>query len=179
MRNDGIRGIRVGRGDDDVSIRVQGPDLDTLHAIGDQLVDRLRPVSGLRNLHHSSEDIVQELSVVVDRERADVGRAVRVALQGLVVTDYIDGDRQYDVRVRLPQAEMTSPRDVEVILLFPGVDDRPPVYLGDMARVEIVNSPANIRRDRQQRIIEISGTVADATLGEVNSAITQRLSHGC
>jgi multidrug efflux pump subunit AcrB len=44
-----------------------------------------------------------------------------------------------------------------------------------MARVEIVNSPANIRRDRQQRIIEISGTVADATLGEVNSAITQRL----
>lgn len=183
MRNDGIRGIRVGHGDDDVSIRVQGPDLDTLHAIGDQLVDRLRPVSGLRNLHHSSEDIVQELSVVVDRERAaalgldivDVGRAVRVALQGLVVTDYIDGDRQYDVRVRLPQAEMTSPRDVEVILLFPGVDDRRPVYLGDMARVEIVNSPANIRRDRQQRIIEISGTVADATLGEVNSAITQRL----
>jgi CzcA family heavy metal efflux pump len=183
MRNEGIRGIRMGRGDDDISIRVQGLDLDTLHAIGDQIVDRLRSVNGLRNLQHSSEDIVQELSVVVDRERAaalgldieEVGRAVRAALQGLVVTDYIDGDRQYDVRVRLPQAEMTSPRDVEMILLFPGVEDRRPVHLGDLARIKIVNSPANILRDRQQRIIEISATVADATLGEVNSAITQRL----
>lgn len=183
MRNEGIRGIHMGQGDDDISIRVQGPDLDTLHAIGDRIVDRLRSVNGLRNLQHSSEDIVQELSVVVDRERAaalgldieEVGRAVRAALQGLVVTDFIDGDRQYDVRVRLPQAEMTSPRDMEVILLFPAAEDRRPVYLGDVARVEIVNSPANILRDRQQRIIEISATVADATLGEVNSAITQRL----
>lgn len=183
MHNDGIRGIRVSQGDDDISIRVQGPDLDILHAVGDQITERLRPVRGLRNLQHSSEDIVQELSVVVDRERAatlgldieGVGRAVRVALQGLVVTDYIDGDRQHDVRVRLPQAEMTSPRDVETILLFPGVNDRRPVHLGDVARVEIVNSPANIRRDRQQRIVEVSGTVAGATLGEVNAAIAQRL----
>jgi multidrug efflux pump subunit AcrB len=184
LRNSGIRGIRVGRGDDDISIRVQGADLDVLADIGDRIVQRLEDTPGLRNLQHSSEDIVQELSVVVDRERATslglnvdaVGQAVRVALQGVVVTDFIENDRKFDVRVRLPQREMTSPEDMQSILLFGSDAGSGAVYLGDVARVELVNSPADIRRDRQQRIIEVSGTVGeDATLGEVSAAIGETL----
>jgi multidrug efflux pump subunit AcrB len=184
MRNDGIRGIRMSRGDDDISIRVQGADLDTLAEIGDDIVRRLSAVDGLKNVSHSSEDIVQELSVVVDRERAaalglsieSVGQAVRVALQGVPVTDFIDDDRQYDVRVRLPRAELTSPRDVEGILLFPNTDGARPVYLGDVAAVELVNSPADIRRDQQQRIIEVSGNIGSGeTLGEVTVAMGEVL----
>jgi len=183
LRNPGIRGIRMSGGDDDISIRVQGTDLEVLARIGDEIARRLEGVPGLQNVRHSSEDIAQELSVIVDRERASslglnveaVGRAVRVALQGIVVTDYIEGDRQFDVRVRRAPSEMTSPRDVESVLLFAPAADRPAVYLGDVARVELVNSPANIRRDRQQRIIEVSGTVAGGTLGEVSAAAAERL----
>ena len=183
LRNPGIRGIRMSGGDDDISIRIQGTDLEVLADIGDDIVRRLEDVSGLENVRHSSEDIAQELSVIVDRERASslglnveaVGRAVRVSLQGIVVTDYIEGDRQFNVRVRRPQSEMTSPRDVESVLLFARTAGRPAVYLGDIARVELVNSPASIRRDRQQRIIEVSGTVAGGTLGEVTAAVADRL----
>ena len=180
----GIRGIRISQGDDDISLRIQGTDLDTLADIGDAIVSRIRDVPGLTNLYHSSEDIAQELSVNVDRERAtslglnidDVGQAVRISLQGVVATDYIENDRQFDVRVRLPQSEMTSLRDVESIMLYAPSPGRPAVYLGDVARVELVNSPAEIRRDRQQRIIEVSGSLGDgATLGEVNRAIQNRL----
>jgi multidrug efflux pump subunit AcrB len=182
MRNDGIRGIRLSSGDDDVSIRVQGNDLNQLARIGDRLVERLGEVEGLSNLQHSAEDIVQELSVVVDRERASalgldieaVSRAVRIALQGIVVTDYLEGDRQFDVRLRLPAAQMSSPRDVESILLFPAADDRPPVYLGEVADVKLVDSPADIRRDRQQRIIEVSASITGgATLGEVSARVAE------
>ncbi|MDX1434358.1 MAG: efflux RND transporter permease subunit, partial [Gammaproteobacteria bacterium] len=184
MRNVGIRGFRMSRGDDDLSIRVQGPNLDKLAEIGEAVVARLKDVPGLKNVRHSSEDIVQELSVGVDRERAaglgldieSVGQAVRVALQGVVVTDFIDEDQQFDIRVRLPRRELTSPRDVESILLFPGLDGRNPVYLRDVATVELVISPADIRRDHQQRIIEVSGNIGDgATLGEVSRIVTERL----
>jgi multidrug efflux pump subunit AcrB len=182
MRNHGIRGLRVSRGDDHLTIRVQGPDLDTLSRIGESIVERLSAVEGLRNVHHSYEGLVQELSIVVDRERAaalgldmqSVGRAVRIALQGLVATDFIDEDRQYDVRVRLPRTDLKSPRDVETILLFPGGDERSPVYLGDVARVELINSQLNILRGRQQRMVEVNGTIA-GTLGEVTTSVEDTL----
>lgn len=180
----GIRGIRISQGDDDISLRVQGTDLDTLAEIGDAIVSRIRDIPGLTNLYHSAEDIAQELSVNVDRERAaslglnidDVGQAVRIALQGVVATDFIQDDRQFDVRVRLPQTEMTTLRDVESIMLYAPEPGRPAVYLGDVARVELVTSPAEIRRDRQQRIIEVSGSVGDgATLPEITQSIQHRL----
>ena len=184
MRNDGIRGVRLGRGDDDVSIRVQGASLPQLALIGDQIVDILRDIPGLKNIRHSAEDLVQELSVEVDRARAadlgisveKVALAVRVALQGVVATDYITDDRLYDVRVRLPRSAVSSPGDVEAILLFPSRPGRPPVYLGDVATVELITAPADIYRDRQQRVIEVSATVTAATtLGEAMAEADRQL----
>ncbi len=180
IRIGGIRGIRLGRGDDALSLRVQGPDLDVLADIADGIVDRLRDVEGLSNLRHTSEVLSQELSVVVDRDRAAalgldveaVGRAVRIALQGLVVTDYIDEDRRYDVRVRLPRAEMSSPDDLERIVLFPGSERGESVLLGDVAGIELITTPATILRDRQQRIVEVSGSIrGERTLGEVSREV--------
>jgi multidrug efflux pump subunit AcrB len=184
MRTQGIRGIRIGAGDDSLSLRVQGPELETLSGLGERLVARLRDVEGLSNVNHSLEDVRQELSVVVDRDGAaslgldveEVGRAVRIALQGIVVTDYIEGDRRYDIRVRLPRREVSSPGDLERILLFPGTEHRSPVLLGHVAEVELVSSPASVRRDRQQRVVEVGGSVrGERTLGEVTRDVESRL----
>ncbi|MEM7252323.1 MAG: efflux RND transporter permease subunit [Pseudomonadota bacterium] len=180
LRNDGIRGIRLSTGDDKISLRIQGDDLRVLTGLGDQLVAGLESLDGLVNERHSAEDIAQELSVIVDRERASamgltvasVSRAVRIALQGVVVTDFIDGDQQFDVRLRLPIGTLRAPGDVERILLFPSGEGQRPTYLGEVARVDLVDAPAEIRRDRQQRIVEVSASLDDGfTLGEALAAI--------
>jgi hydrophobe/amphiphile efflux-1 (HAE1) family protein len=181
-RTGSIRGIRISQGDDDISLRIQGPDLKQLETMADGLLTRLGRVAGLRNLEHSSEEKRQELAISIDRERAaalgldveDLGRAMRIALQGVVVTDFLDGDRAYDVRLRLPQETLADPQSVESVLLFPARDERPAIYLGNVADVNLVESPADIYRDNQQRIIEISGSVAeDFTIGEVMAGIDQ------
>ena len=179
MRPQGIRGLRVGRGNDDVSIRIQGDDLDTLARLGDRMVEALDDVPGLRGQRHSAQDSVQELTVNVDRERAaelglsvaQVAQAVRVALQGVVATDFIDGDRAHAVRVRLPHRQRSSPRDIETIMLSPAIGERTSIYLGDLATVQLVNTPASIMRDRQQRIVEVNARVTEgSTLGEASRA---------
>ncbi|MGB5606031.1 MAG: efflux RND transporter permease subunit [Gammaproteobacteria bacterium] len=184
MRTMGIRGIRTNRGDDDISIRVQGPDQNTLEQIADAIVLRLKQVKGLRNLAHTSETVNHEISIDIDRERAsilgldieDVGKAMRIALEGEVVTDYIEGDRSYDVRLRLPEVDAAHPQDIESVLLFPAMQGRKAVYLGDVASVNLVESPASILRDNQQRIIEVTASVeADATLGGMLDAIDMQL----
>ena len=176
MYQRGIRGIRTSRGDDDISLRIQGPSINTLEEIADSVVDRIKEVEGLRNVSHSSEEEHLELSIEIDRSRAsvlgldveDISQSMQIALEGVVVTDYIENDQAFDIRLRLPHTSVSNPQDLESILLFPAMGNRAPVYLGGIASVNLVRSPATIMRDNQLRIIEVSASVVEgATLGGV------------
>ena len=165
----GIRGIRFNRGEDDLSLRIKGEELDVLQRLADDLVSRLHEeMPELRNVQHSSEQTDQELVVRVDRARAAelgltvqaVGRAVRFALGGEQVTEFFDSDRSYDVLLRLDRRQMRSPADLERVILFTDTDDRRPVRLSEIARVELVAAPSSILRDRQQRVVEVSASLS-------------------
>lgn len=180
----GIRGLRTSRTEDDLSIRVQGPELTTLAEIGETIVGHLKGMKGLRNLKHSSEDIRQEFAIEVDRQRAtelginvfNVGRALSIALDGLVVSDFVEGDRSYDIRVRLPQEDIRSPMALGGLLLFGEQKGRRAVYLNDVARVKLVPAPASIMRENQRRIIEVSASLTDdRALGAVVKEVKQKL----
>ncbi len=183
MRNRGIRGIRTSTGDDDVSLRLQGPDTLVLREQADALIEHLSPVVGIRNLQHSADEIRQELSLRLDRERVaqlgmdaqSIGQMLRLALDGRVVSDYIDGDRAYDIRLRLPAQEIDSPLALEQLILRSGGGES--VTLGEIAQLELIATPSQIRRDRQRRIVEISATLTgELTYGEVHYALQDRLS---
>ena len=167
----GIRGIRISRSSEDVSLRIKGLDLDTLAELADAAVERLKGVQGLTDIQHSSQDLTQELSVQVDRERAagfglgveDVGAALRFALDGKVVTDFIQDDRSIDVLLRLDRLDVAAPGDLESIVLFSKGPERRPLRLGDLARVEVLPQPGVIKRDAQARIVEITATIEPGT----------------
>ena len=167
MRVRGVRGVRVSSGDDDLSIRVQGPDIEVLTTLGEEIVDRLEGIKGLSNLRHSYEETRNEVSVNIDRQRAadlgiradDISRALRAALDGLVVSDFIDGDRQYDVRLRLPRTGFRSPDDLGNILV--GLHQGQPVRLRSVASVVFSPAPASILRDNQRRIVEITASLSN------------------
>ncbi len=167
MRVRGVRGVRVSSGDDDLSIRVQGPDIEVLTALGEEIVSRLEGTEGLTNLRHSYEETRNEVSVSIDRQRAadlgirvdDISRALRAALDGLIVSDFIEGDRQYDVRLRLPRTGFRSPDDLGNILV--GLHQGQPVRLRSVANVLFSPAPASILRDNQRRIVEITASLSD------------------
>jgi len=171
----GIRGIRLNRGDDDLSLRIKGPQLATLEALGDQVVGRLRELAGLRNVRHSNQNLTQELSIHLDRERAagyglaveDVGKVLGFALGGQVVTDFIAEDRRIDVLLRLDRGDVGSLGALESILLFSKTTPRLPIRLGDIARIAILPQPSVIMRDRQQRMVEVTASLgAELSLAE-------------
>ena len=182
-RPSGIRGVRLARSDEEVSIRVLGPDLDELARIADRLVTTLRGQSGLRNLAHSAEERRPEFAVTVDRTRAaelgvdvaTVGRALAVALDGLVVGDFLDGDRAYDIRVRLPQKTVDSPAALAAIIVAGG-GARPPITIGDVATIGMISAPTEIRRENQRRIVEITAALTgEVPLAAAIRAAQQRL----
>ena len=162
------RGLRlpIQRGSDAVSLRIQGDNIKILEKLADRLAGKLKTVSGLRNIGHSLEETRQEIAIRVDRQRAatlgvtadDVSRALRTAINGTITTEFIDGDRSFDIRVRLPLTETGNIQQIGSLLLF-HTRDRSPVYVSDVASVELLQAPASIRRDNQRRIVEVSASI--------------------
>ena len=178
----GVRGIRLSSGDSNVSLRIQGEDIEVLSRLGDKMVDRLRDMPGLRNLDHTYEMQNEELNVIIDRQRAadlgitaeSLGQSLRIALDGSIISDYIDGDRQYNIRLRLPRASNDTPDELANLLV--GTRDGQITRLYEVARIERGPAPSTIKRDQQQRIVEISGSISpDSNLLEVMDEAFERI----
>ncbi|MBT8134217.1 MAG: efflux RND transporter permease subunit, partial [Gammaproteobacteria bacterium] len=142
LRVTGVRGLHLARGNDDVSIHIRGDDLDTLRELADQAVNQLEPVSGLKNLTHSYEEVKAELTIRINRQRAAelgidaavVGSALKIALDGEVISNYIQGDKDFDIRIRLPRANSYNPNVLQNLM----VDYRNgnAIRLGDIASIK-------------------------------------------
>ena len=184
IRNEGIRGIRVSQGEDDLNLRIKGPNLKVLESIADQAVESLNGTIGIRNVQHSSEGSDQELTIKVNRERAaqlglsteEIGKVIRFAVGGSTVTDFIQNDRSIDVVLRLDRSQLRTPDDLAEIILFTNTQPHQPVRLAEVARIEWEKMPATIMRDRQQRIIEVTASLTgDLTLEDAYANLEKSL----
>ncbi len=180
-----IRGLQFGRSEQEISVRIQGPELSVLNQLADRIAARLNTIPGLTNIEHTAEEVRQEFAITVDRERAadlgidvsQVGDQVRIALQGVVASDFLEGDRAYPILVRLPRTQFDHPEDLDSVLLFPATEERPAIYLGDVAEVTLVPAPLELHRDNQNRIIEVTAAPkSDYTLGQVIEAVRNEMS---
>jgi multidrug efflux pump subunit AcrB len=170
---------------DRIDIRVQGTDLQTLAQIGKRLVARLRGLQGIRNLVDSARDTRKEFALQVDHARAaaagiddrDIGRAMRIALDGVVAGQFFAGDRSYNIQVGLPRQSVSDAKSLGDILLRGQRGHHRAVYLHDVASVQRVEGPARILHDRQQRIVEVSASLTGVRpVRAVLSEVHRRLS---
>ena len=178
-----IRGLRTNISGSDVAVAIQGDELATLQRLGEEVMRRMRLVPGLEGVEPSTEEASPQLSIEIDRLRAadlgldvaQVGQTVRTALDGAIPTRFTEGNNEYDVRVRLPREAFKSPEDLGAIALFPGRDR--PIYLRDVADIELGTGPTTILRVNQNRQLRVTGDVNDevASVGEVSQAVRAAL----
>jgi Cation/multidrug efflux pump len=131
----------------------------------------------------ANEDQSPLMRIRVDRERAagfglrvsEVGQAIRDAVDGAVPSRFISGNREYDIRVRLPN---TAVQDIEVLGdLLVARSEGTPVLLREVVQFELGTGPASIDRENQSRIVrvvaDINPALADA--GSVMTEVERRL----
>ncbi len=164
LRVTGVRGLHITRGSDDVSIHIRGENLDILRELGDQAVSLLEPVAGLKNLTHSYEEVKAELNIRIDRQRAAefgidasvIGSALKIALDGEIISNYIEDDKDFDIRMRLPRANSYSPNALQNLMV--DYKNGNAIRLGDIAYINRAPTASRIVRSHQQRIVEISAS---------------------
>ncbi len=182
MASVGIRGIRLGNSDDSFSLRLRGDDLGIMAELAEQLVQKLKDIKELNNLRHSAEENYQELAIIVDRQKINdlgfnvesIGQDVNTLLNGKIATYFYTENDKINVRLRLPQKQVTSPQDVENLLLYSPTKQA--VRLGELAKLQWIPVPKEIQRDQQQRVIEILANVNEnANLSEIFAEVQRRL----
>jgi len=182
MRVQGVRGIRIGRGSDDFNIRIQGPDINVLKKLGTELVNKLKPIKEFRNISHNYEDFSDELAVKIDRIRAaslgisieEIGQAVRLAMNGLVVSGILEGDREYNILLKLPKS-MTNSKNLLTNVIVSVVNGKV-IRLKDVATLKLQQTPSRIKRDNQRRVVEISASISpNSSLSDIEDKVNQQL----
>ena len=159
-----------------VSIEIVGEDPEVLKELSDRLVSTLQssPVSRkLVGLESDLDEARSELAVSVDREKAalydlntaEVGRAIRGAINGIEAAKYRTGNDEYDIVVRLAEPyrqELEGLRELTVMA------EDVQVPLVSVATWQVEEGPGTIRRKEQTRMATIT---SDAAAGYSNNEV--------
>ena len=137
-----------------MGVKVKGPDLDTIEAVGLQIEKILQEVPSVEPSAVIADRIVGKpyLEIVPDRQAlARYGIPIRkfqdvieIAIGGRQVTTTVEGRERYPVRVRYPRELRDSFQTLEKILV-PGAGQQIP--LTELAKIEYVRGPQVIKSE--------------------------------
>ncbi len=169
-----------------VNIEVVGTDPEELKRLSDRILEIIRnaPVAArLVGVESDLDEARPELSVRVDRElaaiyglsTAEVGSAVRGAIQGVEAAKYRAGNDEYDIIVRLAEPYRDDLSSLEDMVVFSEGDQVP---LVSVAEWEVGEGLGSIRRKDMDRLATISAEVRagfnqNAVLQEVQETLAE------
>ena len=167
-----------------IMLSVQGPDLDQLQRISDELVAGLHKIPGLVDIRTSLSDPKPTLAVDIDRDQAaslglsvaQVGQALRPLLAGDAVTTWQDArGENYDVAVQLPRSERYTAADLDNIFLSSSQADASGVPnmvpLTQIAAITETTGASQINRRNLFREVMIDANVSGRPAGDIGADI--------
>ena len=187
--NEMISGVRS-----DLAIKLYGDDLDQLLASAQNIGTALQAVEGAADVKVEQVTGLPVLSVLPDRAAldlyglniADVQEVVQVAMGGKEAGQVFEGDRRFDLVVRLPEHLRTDIKTLErlpIPLAYAeqeGADMRPDyVPLEEVANISIIYGPNQISRENGKRRVVVTANVRGRDLGgfveDVQQTIRQKV----
>ncbi|HAL21797.1 MAG TPA: CusA/CzcA family heavy metal efflux RND transporter [Stenotrophomonas sp.] len=192
--NELISGVRA-----DVAVMLYGDDLDTLRNVGQRLQRVVAAVPGAADVRLEETTGLPLLTVLPDRQRlagyglnpGQVQSTVATAVGGQVAGQLFEGDRRFDIVVRLPEALRQDPAalaDLPISLepalasdngdelsrgVAAGSGAPRTVPLRELARIETSEGPNQINRDNGKRRIVVTANVRDRDLGSFVAELQQ------
>ena len=175
--NELIAGVRA-----EVAIKLYGDDLEQLEQVGQQIEKLANRIEGAADVKLEQVTGLPLMTITPDRSAlaryglavGDVQDTVSIALGGAVAGQVFEGDRRFDIVVRLPEQQRQNP-DMLASLPIPinlegdevhGASPSPAyVPLGEVAEIEIALGPNQISRENGKRRVVITANVRGRDLG--------------
>jgi cobalt-zinc-cadmium resistance protein CzcA len=180
--NELISGVRS-----DLAVKIYGDDLEQLLESGGQIENVLKTIPGAADTKMEQVTGLPLLSIIPDRAAmdryglniADVQEVIEVALGGKVAGQLFEGDRRFDIVVRLPESLRTNLEALKSLPVpLPYHDTASPsqaafVPLSEVVNFDIAIGPNQINRENGKRRVVITANVRGRDLGSFVSEVQE------
>jgi HME family heavy-metal exporter len=164
-----------------VAIKLYGDDLDVLRRQAQQMQTAIASVKGVTGLQVEQQVIIPQLRIEADGykleqfglRRMDINEFVETAMQGEVVSQVLDGQRTFDLLVKLDDQFREDIDSLKRLVLE--TPSGAAVKLEDVAQIYQAGGPNTISREQVRRRIVVQCNVRDRGLVDVVEDIKQRL----
>lgn len=178
--NELIAGVRS-----ELAVKVFGDDFDRLVELAGAIESAISTVPGAADVAVEQATGLPVLTVVPDREAlarygltiSRVQNLVSTALGGQVAGQLYEGDRRFDIVVRLDEERRNKTDELLELPVQFGDDSYVP--LGELAHVELVNGYNQVNRENGKRRVVVTANVRGSDLGrfvrDVRAAINEQV----
>lgn len=156
-----------------LQIEMRGSNLPDLVAYTDSLTHKIKNIKGVKNLKSSYEAGQPEVKIVFDRDRlstnnislGEAALSIRTALAGNTDAKFKEGETEYDINVILDKIDRSNARDVSNITIINRTGQQ--MKVSDIATLYYGEGPAVIGRKNRERVVTITGGLAERPIGDV------------
>jgi cobalt-zinc-cadmium resistance protein CzcA len=144
----------------DVVCKIFGEDLDTLAAYAQKMGNIINKIDGAKDLYVEAVTGMPQVIIEYDRAAlaqydlsiAEVNKVVNTAFAGQSTGLVFEGEKRFDLVVRLENEQRSNLTDIQNLLLPTKNGNQVPLY--QVAKVEVKDGPNQIQReDAKRRII--------------------------
>ena len=163
-----------------LAVKVFGPDLEVLENKGKTIKKIVETVRGIKEVTLVQELGQPSLALTVDRAKiaryglnvADINGLIEAAIGGAAATQVVQGEKQFDLVVRLEEKYRGTPEQIGNILV--ATPDGQQIPLKEFADIRAENGASFIYRENNSRYIGVQFSVEGRDLaGAVNDARAQ------
>ena len=163
-----------------IALKIYGEDLDTLRRIAAEQRDRLAAIPGIVDLQIEKQVRIPQLEITVDYQRAALYGVQPAAIteqlerlsNGRVVSRLVDGNRRFDVVIRLPDSLRTTQALADMLIETPlGW-----VPVRQLADVRETDGPNQILRENgKRRIVVLANSDGGSDMARIVADIRKML----
>lgn len=166
----------------EISVKVFGPDLEILQDKADQIAAILAKVPGATDVAAIQVGGQTELNIILDRAKmgrlginvADANSVIQTALGGLVVNDFYEGERRFDVTLRMDKNYREAVDDVANLqVALP--NSAGTVSLGDIASISVKQGASRISREGGGRNVSVKSNLLGRDQGSFVAEAQQKV----
>jgi cobalt-zinc-cadmium resistance protein CzcA len=165
----------------DLAVKVYGDDLEKLKGFADRIAAELSGVRGAEDVKVEQVSGMDQIEVTYDRAAmaryginvADVNDVIETAIAGKEATRVVDGQKRIATVVRFPSGQKTDIGAIGGLTIPAGEGARIP--LGQLAKVSVVEGPAQIGRERGMRRVAAEVNIRGRDLGGFVAEVKTKL----